>query len=211
MNLSEIRQDYIKHTLDADRAGSDPFKLFNQWLDEAIKAEALEPTAMSVSTVSSEGKPSSRMVLLKGTESGRFVFFTNYNSHKGQNIRDNPYVALLFFWPELERQVRIEGKADKIAEHESDIYFDSRPLQSRIGAIISPQSSVISNRQVLEEKFETTVKNLIVSEITRPGYWGGYAVIPETVEFWQGRASRLHDRIQFRREVDNWIKERLAP
>lgn len=211
MNISEIRQDYIKHTLDKDQAGSNPVKLFNQWLDEAIRAEVNEPTAMSVSSVSAEGNPSSRIVLLKGIELGRFIFFTNYNSLKGQNIRDNPNVALLFFWPELERQVRIAGRADKISEHESDIYFNSRPLQSRIGAIISPQSTVISGREVLEKQLENISKNLKSTEIIRPEYWGGYAVIPETIEFWQGRASRLHDRIQFRSEGNNWIKERLAP
>ncbi|NTW24975.1 MAG: pyridoxamine 5'-phosphate oxidase, partial [Lentimicrobium sp.] len=161
--------------------------------------------------VSVDGKPSSRMVLLKGIEDGKFKFFTNYSSRKGQELVGNPYMAMLFFWPELERQVRIEGKAGKIPGDESDIYFNSRPLESRIGAIASPQSKVISSREALEEFYNNIAQTVSPEKVVRPEYWGGYALEPDSVEFWQGRAGRLHDRIRFRKAGSNWIKERLAP
>lgn len=211
MNLADIRIDYIKHSLDARVVGNDPVKFFTGWLNEAINSGVQEPTAMAVSSVSEEGKPSLRIVLLKGVENGKFKFFTNYNSRKGQELECNPNIAMLFFWPELERQVRIEGKVNKISGDESDIYFNSRPLESRIGAIASPQSKVISGREELEELFSQTAKAIPPEMIKRPEYWGGYSLKPESVEFWQGRPGRLHDRIRFRKDGNNWIKERLAP
>ncbi len=211
MNLAGIRKDYIKHSLDAVSVGSNPVFFFSGWLDEAIKSGVPEPTAMMVSTVSEDGKPSSRMVLLKGIGDGKFKFFTNFNSKKGQEITLNPAVALLFFWPELERQVRVEGIASRIPEEESDIYFNSRPLESRISAVASPQSSVVPGRKVLEEIYNSMAEKTISEAIVRPEYWGGYAVVPNMVEFWQGRPGRLHDRIRFRSEGNQWIKERLAP
>ncbi len=211
MNLAEFRKDYIKHSLDVMIVGNDPVKFFSGWLDEAIISDVQEPTAMAVSSVSADGKPSSRMVLLKGIEDGGFKFFTNYKSRKGQELDGNPNMAMLFFWPELERQVRIEGKATRVKASESDIYFNSRPLESRIGAIISPQSKVISGRAELEKEYLRVAEINRLEEITRPDYWGGYVVIPDSIEFWQGRSGRLHDRIRFRKDGSNWIKERLAP
>lgn len=212
MKLSDIRKDYAKHSLDEKTAGMDPLLFFAKWLDEAIKAGVYEPTAMSVSTVSEIGKPSSRMVLLKGLEAGRFVFFTNYMSKKGIQITNNPNVSLLFFWPELERQVRVEGVAEKIPGKDSDKYFDSRPLESRIGAIASPQSQVISGRDEIEESFYRVAEQFTSEVITRPDYWGGFSIKPESIEFWQGRPGRLHDRLQYRlSENQEWIQERLAP
>jgi len=211
MNLAEFRKDYIKHSLDVMIVGNDPVKFFSGWLNEAIISGVQEPTAMAVSSVSADGKPSSRMVLLKGIEDGGFKFFTNYKSRKGQELDGNPNMAMLFFWPELERQVRIEGKATRVKASESDIYFNSRPLESRIGAIISPQSKVISGRAELEKEYLRVAEINRLEEITRPDYWGGYVVIPDSIEFWQGRSGRLHDRIRFRKDGSNWIKERLAP
>ncbi len=211
MNLAEIRKDYIKHSLDVMSVGSDPLKFFFSWLDEAINAGVQEPTAMAVSSVAEDGKPSSRVVLLKGIEDDGFKFFTNYNSRKGLEIAGNPNLALLFFWPELERQVRIEGKATRVKKSESDIYFNSRPLESRIGAIISPQSKVIAGRAELEKEYLRIAEKNRIREITRPDYWGGYVVTPDSIEFWQGRPGRLHDRIRFRKDGNSWIREQLAP
>jgi len=211
MNIAGIRKEYIKHSLDAVAVGSNPVAFFLGWLDEAFNAGVLEPTAMAVSSVSEDGRPSSRIVLLKGTEDGKFTFFTNYNSRKGREINTNSEVALLFFWPELERQVRVEGIAIRVSEEESDAYFNSRPLESRIGAVASPQSTVISGRKTLEELYNMIAEKTILEGIVRPENWGGFTVIPHTVEFWQGRPGRLHDRIRFRSEGNEWIKERLAP
>jgi len=212
MNLSEIRKNYLIHQLNEEEAGADPIPFFLKWLAQAIESEVPEPTAMILSTISASYKPSSRVVLLKGVEGSEFRFFTNYNSAKGADISKNPVGALLFFWKELERQVRIEGDIEKISPEESDAYFNTRPIESRIGAIISPQSMVVENRAYLENLF-TIQSELIKSEATlkRPQHWGGYALKPELIEFWQGRASRLHDRIRFKWVNNNWIKERLAP
>lgn len=212
MNLSEIRNNYLLHQLNEEEAGADPIAFFLKWLAQAIDAEVPEPTAMVLSTISVDYKPKSRVVLLKGVEAGEFRFFTNYNSAKGADISKNPIGALLFFWKELERQVRIEGSIEKISSEDSDAYFNTRPIESRLGAIISPQSLVIENRTYLERLFNSQTE-LIKSEATlkRPLHWGGYALKPELLEFWQGRASRLHDRIRFRMVNDQWLKERLAP
>lgn len=212
MNLTEIRTNYIKHKLDEQETGEDPEVFFLKWLSEAIDAQVLEPTAMTLSTVDSSGRPSSRIVLLKGIENGEFRFFTNYQSRKGREINSNPAGSLLFFWKELERQVRVEGLIHKLTIEESDAYFITRPFESRVGAIVSPQSKVIESRDYLDNLFSLKSMELKVSDqIRRPDHWGGYGLVPDKIEFWQGRESRLHDRIQFRLSKDSWIRERLAP
>jgi pyridoxamine 5'-phosphate oxidase len=212
MNLAEIRKSYMLHRLTEEDAGNDPIAFFLQWLSESIESQADEPTAMVLSTVDDSCRPSSRVVLLKGCEEGEFRFFTNYNSRKGKQLSKNPNASLLFFWKELERQIRIEGSISILSEEVSDEYFNSRPAESRLGAIVSPQSQVIESREHLESQF--LAKSEEVGEkgtLTRPSHWGGYSLKPSLIEFWQGRASRLHDRIQFRLVKDVWVKERLAP
>ncbi|HLN53359.1 MAG TPA: pyridoxamine 5'-phosphate oxidase [Lentimicrobium sp.] len=212
MNVAEIRRNYILNRLDESDTGSDPIFFFRKWLDEAIKAQSSEPTAMILSTADEKGRPSSRVVLLKGIENVSFRFFTNYNSLKGKQIHKNPFGSILFFWPELERQVRIQGKIVKISDEESDEYFNSRPLESRISAMISPQSEVIPNRAYLEKLMTVKVAELGNQPlVTRPKHWGGYDLNPTSIEFWQGRESRLHDRILFLKIRNKWIRERLAP
>lgn len=212
MNLAEIRKSYTLHQLDENEAGNDPIVFFLRWLAEAIEAQAGEPTAMVLSTVGIDNRPSSRVVLLKGCEEGEFRFFSNYQSRKGQELAGNPNASILFFWKELERQVRIEGTVVKLPGAASDEYFQSRPFESRVGAVVSPQSNVISDRKTLEEMY--TAKRLEYTKagyINRPEHWGGYALTPVSIEFWQGRESRLHDRIRFKLSEHGWIKERLAP
>lgn len=212
MNLSEIRTNYIKHKLDEQETGEEPLPFFLKWLSEAINAQVIEPTAMTLATADSSGHPSSRIVLLKGIENGEFRFFTNYDSRKGKEISDNPSGCLLFFWKELERQVRVEGNINKISTEESDAYFSTRPIESRVGAIVSPQSRIIENREYLDNLYALKILELDSEEkLKRPSHWGGYGLIPERIEFWQGRESRLHDRIQFRLDNKSWIRERLAP
>jgi len=200
------------HQLNEEDAGNDPVQFFIKWLGEAINAEAGEPTAMVLSTVDKHCRPSSRIVLLKGCEEGEFRFFTNYESSKGRQLAENPNASLVFFWKELERQVRVEGSVKKLPAELSDAYYNSRPLESRIGAWISPQSSVIDSREYLEKLYVLKRTEIETGmELLRPAHWGGYALIPTMIEFWQGRASRLHDRIRFRLVKENWVKERLAP
>lgn len=200
------------HQLNKEDAGNDPIGFFIKWLGEAIKAEAGEPTAMVLSTVDNKCRPSSRVVLLKGCEDGEFRFFTNYESRKGRQIAENPNASLVFFWKELERQVRVEGSIKKLPAELSDAYYNSRPLESRIGAWISPQSTIIENREYLEKLYiSKSSETEDGKELLRPANWGGYALVPTMIEFWQGRPSRLHDRIRFRLDKENWIKERLAP
>lgn len=210
-SIADIRTSYQKKTLDEKDVVDDPVAQFQIWWDEALASNAGEVNAMTLATATKEGKPSARTVLLKGIHKNGFVFFTNYESRKGGEIAENPHVALLFFWKELERQVRIEGRIEKIDAAESDEYFNSRPLESRIGAWTSPQSKVIPDREFLENKekqIETEFEN---KEIPRPQYWGGYVVIPELMEYWQGRPGRLHDRILYTFKESGWKKERLAP
>ena len=210
MELHNIRDEYTKRVLSQHDCHKNPISQFEQWQKEAIHAQVNEPTAMNIATVDEQGRPNSRMVLLKEVNEQGFVFFTNYLSRKGSCIERNPYVALTFFWPELERQVRIEGKAVKIPAEQSDKYFATRPYTSRIGAWASEQSAVISNyKSLLAKAALVAAKHPL--KVPRPDYWGGYLVVPETVEFWQGRPSRLHDRIRYRKESDNWIRERLSP
>jgi len=208
--IADIRKDYRLQSLNEADTSADPFEQFGKWWQEAINSNIDEVNAMTLATASPDGKPSARIVLLKDAGTNGFTFFTNYDSHKGQEIAANPYAALVFFWKELERQVRIEGKIEKVADSISDEYFASRPAGSRIGAWSSPQSSVIESRNILEAneaKFTAEFGN----NIPRPPHWGGYVVKPLLVEFWQGRSSRLHDRIQYRLINNAWIKERLAP
>ena len=211
MKLTDIRLNYSKHTLEEAASGSDPAKLFSQWLKDAIEANVSEPSAMVLSTVSQQNRPSSRVVLLKGFEEGRFVFYSNYSSRKGKEIESNQFVSLLFFWPELERQVRVEGLVCRESAEVSDKYFNSRPLESRIGAIVSPQSEIVESREILEKKFREFFAQEESAQLRRPDFWGGYVVDPEVFEFWQGRPGRLHDRIRFRKDQEAWIRERLAP
>lgn len=192
---------------------ANPLVLFEQWLDEAIRAGVDEPTAMWVATVSSEGRPSGRTVLLKEVDDGKLVFYTNYESRKGRQLAHNPFLSLSFVWHALERQVHIEGRAEKIAPEKSDIYFRSRPYKSRIGARVSPQSQPIAGRDVIIRRFIREMAENGLGEVKRPAHWGGYAVTPDRIEFWQGRPNRLHDRILYTRQAADgaWKKERLAP
>ena len=210
MELHNIRDEYTKRVLSQHDCHENPISQFEQWQKEAIHAQVNEPTAMNIATVDEQGRPNSRMVLLKEVNEQGFVFFTNYLSRKGSCIERNPYVALTFFWPELERQVRIEGRVVKIPAEQSDKYFATRPYTSRIGAWASEQSTVISNYKSLLAKAALVAAKHPLN-VPRPDYWGGYLVVPETVEFWQGRPSRLHDRIRYRKASDNWIRERLSP
>lgn len=207
-DISNIRKDFSQQALNEDDLADSPVHQFKLWLNEAIESSQPEPTAMTLCTVSPAGIPSARVVLLKNLdESSGFWFFTNYDSPKGNDLGHNRHAALIFFWPILERQVRITGTVTKISARDSDAYFDSRPMESRIGAIASPQSKVIESREQLEGWLAEAKKGII----KRPDNWGGYALMPTEIEFWQGRASRLHDRIRYRLNGNQWIQERLAP
>ncbi|NDV97367.1 pyridoxamine 5'-phosphate oxidase [Dysgonomonas sp. 521] len=210
-DLFNIRRDFTLKTLDEKDVLPNPITMFEQWFNEAVKAEALEPNAMNLATVSAEGKPSSRIVLLKQIKPEGFVFFTNYDSRKAQQIAANKYCALDFVWHELERQVRIEGVAEKIPETDSDSYFEVRPAKSKLGAWASPQSHIIPGRAYLEELMSDFETRFAGKEISRPENWGGYIVKPYLIEFWQGRSNRLHDRIQYTLCGNSWKIERLAP
>lgn len=211
MSIADIRKDYQLKSLTEAEVAKNPFTQFSTWWDEAVGSAIDEVNAMALSTVSAEGRPSSRIVLLKGFDERGFVFFTNYNSDKGKQIEQQQFVSLLFFWKELERQVRIEGRATKVAEEESDAYFNSRPLGSRLGAWASPQSQKITDRSVLEQALENITAEYGDNHVPRPSHWGGYRVMPTKIEFWQGRSSRLHDRILYEQVYGNWQISRLAP
>jgi len=211
MDIFELRRDFTLKVLDEKDVDANPMLQFEKWLDETLRSEIIEPNAMVLSTSTPDGKPSSRVVLLKQVRKEGFVFFSNYESSKGMQLDDNPYCALNFVWHELERQVRVEGFARYILPEESDSYFELRPEKSKLGAWASPQSKVIPGREYLEglmADFYSRFKDKIV---TRPPNWGGYLVEPHLIEFWQGRPNRLHDRIRYRRENNNWVIERLAP
>ena len=212
MSIADIRKDYKLRSLSEEDVAADPFTQFQQWWDQAIASDIDEVNAMTLATASNDGIPSARIVLLKGFTSKGFVFFTNYNSYKGKQLDENPKACLVFFWKELERQVRITGLIEKVSAGESDEYFNSRPQNSRIGAIASPQSEVIINRAWLEERENDLKKKFENSPIQRPTHWGGYRVLPINVEFWQGRLGRLHDRIFYDLQPDGgWMIQRLAP
>jgi len=210
MNLADLRSEYAQRTLDESDVEADPLALFTQWMEAAIRAELPEPTAMNLSTVGIDGRPSGRIVLLKGADERGFVFFTNYESRKGRALAVNPIAALTFFWKELERQVRIEGAVERVEPRESDDYFSSRPLGSRIGAWASPQSQPIESRAWLERRWEGLGAQYGERPM-RPPHWGGYRLVPDYLEFWQGRRSRLHDRIAYLKEGRAWRIRRLAP
>lgn len=209
--IAAIRKDYQMAALDEAVAGQDPLVFFAQWFGEAEKAGADEVNAMTLATVDEAGKPHARIVLLKGLDEQGFVFYTNYESAKGRDMEANASVALVFFWKELERQVRVEGRVEKVSEAESDAYFRSRPFGSRIGAWASPQSQQLADRASLEKHYEELAREWEGKEPDRPDHWGGYRVLPQKIEFWQGRSSRLHDRIVFEQKNGGWERYRLAP
>lgn len=211
-SIADIRKDYRMRSLSETDAAPNPITQFETWWNEAVKSEISEPNAMTLATASADGVPTGRIVLLKGFDERGFVFFTNYNSLKGEQLAENPRACLVFFWKELERQVRVMGVIEKVPAADSDEYFNSRPEGSRIGAIASPQSSVIESRDWLEAKVAATTQQLTGTNIPRPDHWGGYRVRPAIIEFWQGRSNRLHDRLQYSLTEDGvWKIERLAP
>lgn len=221
--IADIRKDYKLASLEEADVASNPIDQFTRWWNEAVASQIDEVNAMTLATVNTAGVPAARIVLLKGYNPEGFIFFTNYESDKGKNLAQNPNAALVFFWKELERQIRIEGTVQKVSAEESDRYFNSRPASSRIGAWASPQSAVIENRLVIEQNVERYTSIFANDSIERPGHWGGYIVKPTSIEFWQGRSSRLHDRIRYKLETSdynaatdtrtdaNWKIERLAP
>lgn len=211
-SIADIRKDYSKSSLDIASVDKNPFTQFARWFDEALKSEVDEPNAFTLSTVSEDGRPSGRIVLLKGLENGKFIFFSNYQSAKGKELENNPACALTFFWPELERQVRIEGVASRIDAASSEKYFQSRPRESQIGAWASPQSAVIAGREILDARVNELQKKFDgVNKLPKPNQWGGYEIEASEIEFWQGRPNRLHDRIVFYKVDDQWQVHRLAP
>ncbi|MBC5773394.1 pyridoxamine 5'-phosphate oxidase [Pontibacter sp. KCTC 32443] len=211
-NIAAIRRNYSMQSLTEASVAKDPISQFKIWMEEAIAAETTEPTAMVLSTVNEVGRPSARVVLLKEINADGFVFFTNYKSRKGHDLQENPFAAITFFWAELERQVRVEGRIRKVDVAVSDAYFQSRPKGSQIGAWASPQSQIIENRDVLEKADTMFTQKFAAAEtIPRPDHWGGYILTPDLVEFWQGRPNRLHDRIVYEMQDQNWHLKRLAP
>ena len=210
MNIADLRKSYEKAELSEDASNADPLKQFDRWLNEAIQSEVPEPNAMTLATVASNMRPSTRMVLIKGYDERGIVWYTNYESRKGKELTGNPFAALQFHWVELERVVRIEGRMEKVSDQESDTYFDSRPLDSRIGAWASPQSQVIDSRTVLVTNAAKYAAQFMLNP-PRPPHWGGYRLVPDEWQFWQGRKSRLHDRLRYRLNEGQWVRERLAP
>jgi len=211
MMIADLRRDYQHGDLLEPDMEANPLRQFALWLQQALAASLPEPNAMTLATVSAAGQPAARTVLLRGYDERGFVFYTNYDSRKGEEIAANPRVALLFFWPELERQVRIEGMAAPVAPEESDAYFRTRPHGSRLGAWASRQSAVIPGRGVLEAEMEALAAKYPGDDVPRPPHWGGYRVMPTAIEFWQGRPNRLHDRLRYLPVGDGWRLERLAP
>ncbi len=213
LDIKDLRKEYSAHALDISDVEKHPIMQFKKWFEEAMKAEVPEPNAFNLATADKNGKPSARIVLLKSFDENGFIFFTNYNSRKGQEIEENPQAAMAFLWHELQRQVRVEGSIEKISEKESTDYFKSRPKGSQIGAWASPQSQVIPDRQVLKDKVSDLEQEYQDEEtLPKPAHWGGYRIIPNFIEFWQGRPSRLHDRIAYHKnQKGDWNIERLAP
>lgn len=211
MAIADIRTEYRRHSLSEQDVAADPIVQFTRWFDEAVNAAVVEPNAMCLATATPDASPSARMVLLKGFDARGFVFYTDYRSRKGQELADNPRASLCFFWAELERQVRINGAVQRVSRAESDEYFQSRPLPSRVGAWTSHQSMVLIDRTALEQQLAANDARFAGGQVPLPEHWGGFRIIPEELEFWQGRESRLHDRIQFRRDAGVWVKRRLSP
>ncbi len=211
MNIAEMRREYILHQLNEEDAFHDPILQFNKWFREAMDAEVFEPNAMTLATADCTGKPSARVVLLKGFDENGLYFYTNYKSRKGEELEANPRAALVFFWHELERQVRVEGVVEKVPREMSEKYFHSRPFKSQISACISPQSREIHSKKMLEEDMNTLETSLAGKEVPLPEHWGGYLLRPHLFEFWQGRESRFHDRIQYNLTGNDWTRVRLAP
>jgi pyridoxamine 5'-phosphate oxidase len=211
-DIQDIRSEYHLALLSEKDTTDDPIKQFDKWFNEALKSEQHEPTAMTLATATHDGRPSARIVLMKGFNHDGFAFYTNYLSRKGKEIAKNPLGALIFFWDVLERQVRIEGTIEKLSKEDSERYFHSRPKGSQVGAVVSPQSQEIDGRDELEKKWAEAEAQYADKEVPKPSYWGGYVLKPRLIEFWQGRPSRLHDRIAYKKiDNKNWKKVRLAP
>lgn len=211
MTIADIRTEYRRQSLSEQDVAADPIAQFTRWFDEAVAAAVAEPNAMCLATATPDAYPSARMVLVKGVDARGFVFYTDFRSRKGRELADNPHASLCFFWAELERQVRINGAVQRVSRAESDAYFQSRPLPSRVGAWTSHQSMILADRSVLEQQLVANETRFADGQVPLPEHWGGFRVVPEELEFWQGRESRLHDRIQFRREAGAWVKRRLSP
>jgi pyridoxamine 5'-phosphate oxidase len=212
MSIDDLRQEYSSRGLSENDLDPDPIKQFRRWFEDAVAAGVREPNAMTLATSTKEGRPSARMVLLKGFDDRGFTFYTNYESRKGGELVENPLAALILFWVDLERQIRIEGRVELATGAESDAYFATRPLDSRLGAWASHQSEVLPSRAVLETRVIELQEQYSGQEVPRPPFWGGFRVVPESIEFWQGRQSRLHDRLRYRRQISQaWIIERLSP
>ena len=212
MSITELRREYRLARLDVADVDPDPVVEFGRWMDQALRADVPEPHAMTLATASADGVPSARVVLLRGYDASGFTFFTDYRSRKGRELADNPRAGACFFWPELERQVRVSGTVRKVSRDESEAYFRTRPRGSRLGAWASTQSAVIADRGVLEERLrDATAQFGETGEVPLPEHWGGYRIVPVEFEFWQGRESRLHDRLRYRKQGDTWRLERLSP
>jgi pyridoxamine 5'-phosphate oxidase len=212
MSIGDLRQEYSSHGLSEHDLDPDPIGQFRHWFEDAVAAGVREPNAMTLATSTKEGRPSARMVLLKGFDDRGFTFYTNYESRKGSELVDNPYAALILFWVDLERQIRIEGRVELATPAESDAYFATRPLESRLSAWASHQSEVLPSRAILETRVLELQEQYSGQEVPRPPFWGGFRVVPESIEFWQGRPSRLHDRLRYRQQSSQaWTIERLSP
>jgi pyridoxamine 5'-phosphate oxidase len=210
-HISRLRKEYSRAGLDESDAALDPIQQFRVWFDDALAANLHEPNAMTIATATPEGRPSARIVLIKGFDERGFVFYTNYGGRKARELEENPHCALVFYWGELERQVRVEGRVSRVSEKESDAYFASRPRGSQLGAWASEQSRSVANRRALERRLRELEREYEGREVPRPPFWGGYRVEPDVIEFWQGRENRLHDRLLYSRSAEGWRVERLQP